>query len=347
MLLVVAGGYWFTVRPVFQLQRLSEDHAKLQLERNRWQDQVADLRAEVSQSKAELAGLIQEKQKLQGSIAELSNQYELAQQELAESHKERIQAEKSLANINQALKETESTLYEQRKLELTGEGKLPKAVGDALRNVGNIFDIFSPDRADSIAEALRSEFVQPIDIAVKKVQEYERDLPELSKNTSNKVEKRILDNLRSGLAQHESALTCPTPDFLKWQESFQSALTNAESKIENCAKGHERNRIADAGWSEGQFKVIQDSDEWSKQLRYYERVCRIHVHFIITQAFINAWNTGIDPCKHRILRLNKILLSEVDVTELQPPLEMRPPDLFQLSEEIDLATANWLDQPQH
>lgn len=206
---VVAWGYFYTVIPVFQKEKISEDLARLEIEKSSWQREIDRYREQVSASRLDIDRLNRTRSDLAQVVARLHAESDAAQARLKGSEEELTRAFEQLETTRASLIEAEGRLYEVQKLEILGRGSIPVEHIALLNNTISSFDIFKRGHESSVAKNLKSSYIQPSAMVEKKIQELERRLHQVAGRRAN-------GHFRSSTVIHELRLhrplrprTCP------------------------------------------------------------------------------------------------------------------------------------------
>lgn len=330
---VVIAGYYFTVRPVFQKELLSEDLAKLKIEKHQWQDLLDRQKVEVETSKAEIAVLNQTKLESQKLLVDLSNEKETAIEASARARKELEEVTQQTSQVSAELKLATEKLFELRKLEITGSAIVPEETLQVMFKESGL-DIFKKENQNSVAQLLEESFLDPVQLASKTIEKQKTIVDSESTGVYLQIEKKILEEYLSGFEKNKSILACAVPNFDSWQESFSNALRQIDSKVQTCVETHFEEKIKKEGWSADLIETLKESEFWPDQEKVYRNFCTVTIEYRLESYFYNQWAFINEPCNERLLSFRRILLSEKGVNDLTPIRETFPPSPQQVEEKL-------------
>ncbi len=204
MLIVVAWGYFYTVVPVFQKEKISEELAKLEIEKSKWQEQVEKYKQEISNSKQEIEELNKIKNELSSNLSNL-----------------RTESDSMSKKLNYA----EEQLYGQQIAYLNGKSYMAymNKLGSRFNDKSKIYT----------AEKLKSDFIQPLNVTKIIVKEIEDSIPKETNGFNKKIKVRLLSDYKKGLENNYKALLCPEPDYKAWENGYNNSLFIANSMCKN------------------------------------------------------------------------------------------------------------------
>lgn len=344
MLVVVVLGYFYTVLPVFQKEKLTEDLARLEIEKSRWEQEIESYARNIQRTQAELSLLESDKYELENSITLIRSEKELAERELEQlASREHIFKEK-LKTTTDALADAESQLYEQQRLRLLGKNPISMELAFFFNKQGNIFSIFERDSASTVADGLTAEFIQPIEFVDKKLDELQEQASSVSSEIYRNVQLRLIDEFKAGIQRNSSVLQCPEPNFQSWKAEFGGALALGDEMVEGCVDYHFKVRVEKEGWSQREVSSLQGSEFWGEQRRIYSRSCSIAIDYKISRLYRDRWIYINEPCKERLIMMSSIALEPESTLSLMPFRDMSPPSEFHVRSEIQTLIDNW-DKP--
>lgn len=344
MLVVVVLGYFYTVLPVFQKEKLSEDLARLEVEKSRWEQEIESYARNIQRTQAELSLLETDKYELENSITRIRSEKEQAERELEKlASREQISREK-LNTTADALADAENQLYEQQRLRLLGKTPISMELVFLMNNTGNTFSIFERDSASTVADGLASAFIQPIEFVYKKLDELQEQANSVSSEIYRNVQLRLIDEFKSGIQRNASVLQCPEPDFQSWEAEFGGALALGDEMVEGCIDFHFKVRAKEEGWSQREISSLQSSEFWSEQGRIYSRSCSISIDYKISKLYRERWMHVNEPCEERLREMSSIALEPESVLSLIPFRDMSPPSESYVRSEVQALIDDW-DKP--
>lgn len=336
MLAVVVIGYFYTVRPVFQKEVVSEDLARLQIEQRKTQSKLDEQTKEIEKREQNIKTLADERKNIEIQIRDLKDK--IAQTEKSEIDSKR-RAQKALSEAKTAEKEllaAEGKLYEIKRSAITGKMETPAGTQEYLRHHWeNIqLDIFAAKSGKDVSKKLESTFLQPLYLANLNLEKLKKKL-EQSDDKKSSVDKKLMLDYQAGIARHQQALTCPTPDYQAWQEKFQESIQHSKKLVSQCAEKAFEKRISDEKWSIAEVALLKKTDFWKDQSEIYERGCIISVEFSIKRTFQDSWDKADEECKKRRQSVSSIVLGEPLRSELSSFGDLSPPSLELISQRFN------------
>ena len=339
MLIVVVFGYIYTVRPVFQKELISEDLARLQIEKNKWEGEISGQKIELEKRVNKIAEMDVELALLSKAKKNLEQSQLQAEKELNLALKKSKEAQKKLSASNAAYTDSVQRLVQLRKSEVTGSGK----VSEPIRNVINKTfsgEIFIADKKLQIADGLKSTYLDPLKAVELQLSELERGVLSASPGAASVVEKQLLSEYKAGLSLREKYLLCPVPDFNSWQDSFVKALSKIDSNIQYCEDMRFENLRAEQGWSKKELENFRGGKQGDEYQASYAVACKTYLPMAVTKYFTEAWNKFEEPCVVRYVSVGDIVLGGKSVELLPPVMPFIPPSVS----EVDSAIKGFIDR---
>lgn len=341
MLVVVVWGYFYTVLPVFQKEKLTEDLARLEIEKSRWEQEIESYARNIQRTQAELSLLESDKYKLENSLTRIRSEKEQSERELEQlASREQISREK-LKTTADALADAENQLYKQQRLRLLGKTPISMEFVFLLNDTRNIFSIFERDSASTVADGLTSAFIQPIEFVDKKLNELQEQANSVSSEIYRNVQLRLIDEFKAGIQRNASVLQCPEPNFQSWEAEFGGALALGDEMVEGCIDFHFKVRAEKEGWSQREILSLQNSDFWGEQRRSYSRSCSIAIDHKISKLYRERWMYVNEPCEERLIGMSSIALEPESILSLTPFRDMSPPSESYVRSEVQASIDGW------
>lgn len=327
MLVVVVIGYFYTVRPVFQKEVVSEDLARLQLEQRKLQQQMEKQSESLQAGEAKNKALADERSAIERQILALN-------QKIAASEKSERDAKARAQKATAEAKTVESTLtmlqtqhYNLKQSALLGDLAVPSSLDQLLNRSWeavslNIFDDGAPG---AVAEKLKSTDMQPIDLAKSTLSQLQSIAAKQSRAPGGSADELLAQNYQKGISRHADKLTCPAPAYEEWQSAFQSALRDSSGNIDVCVREAFEQRAKEEGWRQSQILSLKKSDFWTQQGNSYKASCEISYRWTVELAFQNAWRAADEPCEERRMYVNHIVMGAPIVSKLKALQKTMPP----------------------
>lgn len=341
MLVVVVWGYFYTVLPVFQKEKLTEDLARLEVEKSRWEQEIESYARNIQRTQEELSLLESDKYELENSLTKIRSEKEQAEREFELlASREKISRKKLKATAD-SLADAEKQLYEQQRLRVLGKNPIPMEFLYLINNTRNSFSNFERDSANTIADGLTSTFIQPIEFVDKKLDELQEQANSVSSEIYRNVQLRLIDEFKAGIQKNASVLQCPEPNFQSWEAEFGSALALGDEMVEGCIAFHFKVREEEEGWSQREISSLQSSEFWSEQRKVYSRSCSIAIDYKISELYREHWRYVNEPCEERLRRMSSIALEPESTLSLTPFRDMSPPSKSYVRSEVQASINGW------
>lgn len=335
MLIVVVIGYFYTVRPVFQKEVVSEDLARLQLEQRKLQQQLKKQSESLQAGEARNKALADERSAIEGQIVALN-------QKIAASEKSERDAKARAQKAIAEAKTVESTLnmlqaqhYNLKQSALLGDLEIPSSLSQLLNRSWETvsLNVFDDEAVDAIAEKLKSTDMQPIDLAKSTLSQLQSIAAKQSRAPGGSTDELLAQNYQKGISLHADELTCPTPAYEQWQSAFQLAVQGSSRSIDLCINEAFEQRAKEEGWKQSDIQSLQKSDFWTRQESIYRASCEVSYRFTVKRAFVDAWRAADEACEERRMYVNHIVMgapisSKLKVLQITMPPS--PPDIDQL-----------------
>lgn len=211
-------GYFYTVVPVFQNQKLQEDNAKLEIEKERFSSDIQELIKEKGEAERLLSDIQQQ----------LKHQAELAkslQVELADLKDKELQAKEKLDSANVALKKQQKDLDFIRWDKLM-VGLILHMGWDGLRGK-NIYDIDEDKNAifvvtENISDGYELLLSSIDDLSVSK--------------SDYKIPAHYYAELRKFVVTNEGKVRCGLSDVEGIQLAYDKDMTEAVGRVESIVE---------------------------------------------------------------------------------------------------------------
>lgn len=300
MLALVAFGYFYTVRPVYQKDLLEEDVARLTLEQTTL-EKNNQLVADRAKS-------------LQDNLADLkSQQARLRSKNLSLAARNTLMAGES-SRMAAELSRTRSLTESQEEQLRTGQSLILKEnfdlrAGYLVASNEEMFDTQPFLGRDSAAldKWVSTKFVQPIDQLLAEVD------GELEKKTyfglpePHGISEELVQELRRRLESTRDELTCPTPDRRAWQAAFESQVAQAKATTAGCVQMHFDHLVKDQAWTPLQVASLKSSGYWKRQAEAFNAACESVSDFFVAQRFNEKWAKFMRPCTTRVFYASELM----------------------------------------
>lgn len=161
MLAVVIYGYVYTVIPVFQKEKISEELAKLEIEKSSWSEKLDAIKKQLKEKEKSLASIELLEESLSNELRSLSIERNKTFLALSQKEQEYTEAQAALTKANKTVDIAINDLLEQQKRTLLGKDPLPSNFFAALNYGVNNRDMFTSEKASQISESLEKSYPNP------------------------------------------------------------------------------------------------------------------------------------------------------------------------------------------
>lgn len=337
MLVVVVFGYVYTVIPVLQKEQVSEQLAKLEMEKSKWDDKVSAINEVLDRKKREAEKLDVLREKLLSDLDVIKKEKEKIEADYNNVNTAYVKTKQQLINSQEVLKNAEQELYEQQKRQLLGKDPLPRSSMVVLRKsydlLGDFTLTFDFDEVDKTSEKLKETIFAPYEVGEEVLLKL-KDLIEISKGVDKQAKHRLHSSYKKGLAKHALSLICPSPNYDAWEATFRESKKLVAPNVARCVDKMFSERAVKESWSKLDIKNLKNSDFWNKQSQIYASGCRFSIESNIRGAFEEEWDKITDPCRERVFKLNSIVLGDIESFKLEKFGDISPPQLSLIESKI-------------
>jgi hypothetical protein len=326
MLAVVVYGYVYTVIPVLQKEQISEELAKLEIEKDTWDESVKSIKDELIEKEKSLVAIDTLKEKLKKEIEDLLAEKEKASQALYKKEQEYTIVSRELADANKTVEIAIHDLLEQQKLILLGKNSLPSNFFTALNFGLNNRDIFSFEKESKISESLAKSYPNPYENADKIIKQLNK-LRKSSIGIDMLAKEQLYNDYKKGLDKNSHLLMCPKPNFEEWESNFIKLKEPNNNFISSCEQKSLDAHAVRESWTPSQLKELNKNKSLKDLKKYYSSSCKISVEYNLQSIFREAWDEVVKPCRDRVFRLNSVVLGDVPANELEPFNDISPPSM--------------------
>lgn len=330
-LAVVAWGYYATVLPVFEKQKISEELSKLQLQKQNWDEQIDAYRSD-------LENLSVEKRKLEVGIDELESQRKSIVEEkaAAESLAEELRVE--VKSARKTLFDAEEQFHRQIRSQLLGSTSLPISAIEFLQ-LPNVH--FRPGKLNQLEQELAASIPKPQVAVERQIESLSGQIKEVKSSTERRALSRLLTEYQEGAVRFNSHLSCTEPSPEKWASAFAEAYPIPRPIVEECIAYHFDKQAEKESWTEKKIRKLKRKSFWKEQEDIYENACIFSLSYAAAKYFTKRWQLAVEPCRFRLLRMSDIVLNEFELSELDPFSDVSPPGEVELIEELREFVRRW------
>jgi hypothetical protein len=324
MLAVVIYGYVYTVIPVFQKEKISEELAKLEIEKASWSDKLDAIKEQLKEKEKSLASIELLEESLSNELRSLSIERNKTFLALSQKEQEYTEAQAALTKANKTVDIAINDLLEQQKRTLLGKDPLPSNFFAALNYDVNNWDMFSSEKASQISESLEKSYPTPYQNADNILSKLD-DVRNSSSGIDKLAKDRLYNDYKKGLEQSSHLLMCSKPNFEEWEANFIKLYKSHDYFDSLCAQKGIESQAAKEGWSEEQIENWKENGSFQDLTKHYKANCKISFEYHLGTIFREAWEDTVKPCRQRVLQVNSIVFGELQGDELEPFSDMSPP----------------------
>lgn len=341
MLVVVVWGYFYTVVPVFQKEKLTEDLARIEIEKYRLQQEMENYTRDIQINKKKISYLESEKHELETAMYRIRSEKQESEKTLEKLDNREKMFRKNLKLTTDALSEAEKQLYDQQRLRLLGKTPIPAEIIFIFNKLENVFGIFERSSQNAVADKLIDSFIQPIEFVDYKIEELRKQAASESSKVYRNVQLRLIGEYKEGINKNASILQCPEPNFQSWQFEFGRALAIGDEMVEECIGYHFQYQGEQNGWSPREISSPKDSMFWREQREIYHRSCLVVIEHKIGELYRERWGYINEPCKERLKNISSIALEPESTLRLLPFRDMSPPSESYVRSQIQSLIDGW------
>lgn len=321
---VVVFGYFYTVVPVFQKEKISEELALLQLEKDKWDDDLNAYKQEAKKTIEEINDLKETKNKLSISLEAKSKEYALVM-------KKHGKLQQNSKKLETSLRDAENKFYEDLELQLT-DGTPLSIEFEAIINRAIALNLFDFDKQKDIKGALDNYYLSPDRLAEKKLAFLKKEIVSSKNYFTIRTAKKLADKFEAGITEHAQLLQCNKADSTAWKNAFVGSLSLEQIMIDSCVEYHFENQIRKEAWTEKKVSNLKKDKFWKQQEAIYIKSCSGpgSYKFLIEGYFDDRWRYVNKPCEDRIMKLSAIVLGKVNDSGLIPLRDISPPSEMEI-----------------
>ncbi|WP_232112076.1 hypothetical protein [Salinivibrio proteolyticus] len=328
MVALVAFGYFYTIKPVYQKEKVAEELARLEIEKSSWEDDLNETKRELKIKTAELNKINKERELIEDEIAAIKLEIRKATQDAKEIASEYKNTKRQLQLSRQTIEQAKSLIVKQLRDQILGNMPIPQNMVESINRVRTqpatklwevrsskaISDMFK-DPDSFFKERTQWKPANPIK-AAEFVLEDINNLVNSASGIEKKAKKEFYNQYKNSLEEKKSLLACQHPEMEEWKAAFISASKIAKKHIDICIRNSPQSDIT---------APIH---------------CRYNVNDALESVFREKWNKAINPCESRLRDVNDIILeSSRDIT-LPPFLHLDPPQMSLVEYRISSALSN-------
>jgi len=337
MIFIVAFGYFYTVVPVFQKEKISEDLARLELEKSKWKNEINKYENKVKNLNKNIYEIESKKKSLQDEISVLKNEHNIYIAKISSSNNKLNESIKNLEKIKNQLNHAHDELYESKIKNLTGETQISPQSEFIISKLAlgsysgiTIFG-YKDISEEDIEKKLESSYINPnilYDIVKNRLDE---SLTKSNSDIEKKTYTRILKEFESGWNKNKNLIECSTPNFNEWAISYRETISS-DTVISSCLDYYSKNKTQDENNYYKRFFLYPQENSFNKKELY--KSCKSTVIYITNDIFKKRWEEILEPCKERLFNFSAIILGREKST-LKPFSDMKPPKMNDIINAIE------------
>ncbi|HYW77201.1 MAG TPA: hypothetical protein VFA48_11370 [Gammaproteobacteria bacterium] len=316
-------GYFYTVRPVFQKERLSEEVAQLQIKRTRSKKELAAVREQITGMRARLARAKKENKTLQGHYDTLKIKQRKLLDSASVAEQKRKRAIKQLSIEQKRLGHIRA-LYTGAAYQIFEERLQMRISVPFLR----FRRIFSKDFS-------KAKIIEKISAAVPNIRSLINSSLDDFKPTKRVRNKHplwmsgtfqsIVSKFRSEFKERESSIRIVRVNAKLWGDAYVSQLAKARKLRYRCVDKYWKGLAKHEKWGAGNLADMRSSKEYGKrQGAIFKQDCRIMGEYKITRSFSDAWSKYYTEVMNRVTSIPEDITNNVEMRPF-PKTLLRPP----------------------
>jgi len=313
-LAVVVFGYFYTVRPVFQKERLSEEVAQLQIKRTRSRKELADVQKRITEMRTRLTHAKKENEELQGYFGSLERKQRKLVASASVAERKRKRAIKQLS-IEQKRLDHIHALYVRAAYHIFEERVQMHLSFPFLR----FRVVFSEDSS-------KAKIIKEMSAAVPNIRSLINNSLDEFKPTNrvrskhplwvSRTFQNIVNKFRSEFKERGSNIHIARINAQLWADAYFSQLAKARNPRSKCVDKYWEGLAKHENWGAHKLANMRSSKEYGKrQGAIFKGHCSMMGEYRVTRSFSDAWS------KYYIEVMNRVTSILQDITK---NVEMRP-----------------------
>lgn len=285
MLGLVAFGYFYTVRPVYQKDLLEEDVARLRLESSKLDRQTAKLRGELGNLRSQRKSLLAQNSLLSSERKELRSQTVVMRERV-------LKLSTDLGTVSARNQEQQEQLKEGQMLLLSDA--FAWEVGRSILRIE--FDQIPFRESQDISEWVAAKQHQPIQIVLSTIDEQLKSGKYFGLPPPHDLSRSLINDLRARVVAVSSELQCPVADRDEWSRAYKEQIAEHGRNLDGCVEMHAQHLASKEGWSPARLAAIKKTPYWIEQSNIYRRACDVYATYSTAKRFNESWSAYIKPC---------------------------------------------------
>jgi hypothetical protein len=308
-LIVVVVGYFYTVVPAFQKERLSEEVSRLEIEREKSASDISAINANVVQMRLVLDGMRKSRDQLKTENTTLQTQQKILLASASDADNQRLEATRRVA-------------LEERKLKETNNAYL-NAIRDsfALDFQMSLFPLldhgvdFSEGKSQkSLASEIDSEVGDPLGKLAAIIDGISSRNAKSTQNDSVSAQafRQVLSEFQKHFRERKSNIIIAQVDANLWASTYLDQMAKAKAGEPQCVSAYWEGLAKSKKWTESQLKQLRQDKAYSpKQGAIFQRYCNIMAEYAISTSFRKAWGDYSQEFIQRFSSIPDAIMNDV------------------------------------
>lgn len=324
-LLVVVVGYFYTVVPAFQKERLSEEVAKLQIEREKFASEISAMNERVAQTQLVLDGMRQSRDQLKTENVALQMQQQKLLASVSAADKQRFEATRRLGSEKQKLKETNGLYLDAVRDRFVQNFEM--ALFPALDH--DVDFAKATDQASLVRE-IKEEVGDPLGHLTKIVDGFSSQDTKAAQDNSGSARalRQVLSEFRRYFAERKSNIVIESVDANLWASSYFDQMSKAKAGEGQCVNAYWYGLAKSKKWDQSQLKQVRQTVAFgSEQEALFQRYCKIMAGYEVSTSFRSAWSKYKQEFIQRLFSAPKSIMNDIPMKPF--PINLLYPPKFQ------------------
>lgn len=324
MLVLVAFGYFYTVRPVYQKERLEEEVAELQDASATAIGQAELAKLQVAKLDESVKRLSERERELLNSRALLTEESRLLRLRLSDMSVEANRLKSSLDDLRKTAVIQEESIKAAHSAILND--RLNLAFGIRMLQLDMEVSEYFEDKDNALDEWASlphlSPFMEAVAIVDREISSGNLfELPE-----PHEVSLKLVEDFRSKLIASESRFECPQINKSAWRDSWIRSRAEYRQTIPACVRMHVDRIVHEEGWTDRQLSSWLNGEQGRRYEESAQHSCGVMAGHELRMAFSKARNEIEGACLAALSDALAIVNGEKELkreSSLEPPI----PDL--------------------
>jgi len=322
---VVVVGYFYTVVPAFQKERLSEEVARLEIERERSITNIDHIKASASRMQLVLDNMKASRDRLQTENSNLLARQRALMASASEADGQRREANRRLAVEKKRLKETNDVYLKAVKDRFALDFQM-----SLFPILDNGIDFSKAKSQQELASRIRDGFSDPIgkiDKIIDDMSEGDAGSGQVD-SVASMAFKRVSDEFQASYKGRKKNVVIAPINGDLWAAAYFDQLAKAKAGELQCVNAYWTGLAKAKKWTKAQLNQLQhDAAYGPKQSLVFQRTCSVMAEYSILSSFMKAWG---DYMQEYVRRLSSVPQAVMDDVPMKPfPSNLVQPPKFQ------------------